>query len=132
MNVYFRIRIFSLYFIQLFIHLALAFFRSSISLTSSGTTFMPNSQMEISLKTVTVSSILRCSKQCNDNDICRTFIYDSASWICQFYQSDLQTGNITVTNISTSRVGLIRYFPQFYTNYNRTCDQRRMSTIYST
>ena len=114
-------------FLAFSLTVTLGSFRSSMTLSNPGTTFVPNSPMETPLKVISVSSAIRCAQQCNDNPLCRTLIYDSASLVCRLYPSDLQEGNLTATTIVTSRVGSIRFSPQFYTSYNQSCAQCRTS-----
>ncbi|CAF2594223.1 unnamed protein product [Rotaria sp. Silwood2] len=64
-----------------------------------------------------------CAQQCSQNVLCRVFVYNEITLNCQLYQSDLSSGNITSVPGSTSRVGRIRYQPQLYLDYNRTCDR---------
>lgn len=96
---------------------------SYVSISSLGNTFTPKSITETPLATLSTSSLLICGIQCNQNQLCRTFVYEKSSSICQLYQSDSQSGNITTTNAITSVVGQIQYIPELFVNYNRTCDQ---------
>ena len=98
-------------------------FESHVFMSSFGQTFTPKQSMETPLTSASVSSLLKCSKQCNQNQLCRTFVYDKHASLCQLYRSDSQTGNITATNVTTSVVGQIEYTPQLYVNYNHTCNR---------
>ncbi len=60
-------------------------FESRIKLSNRRTTFIPKNSLEYPLKNVSVSSILRCGKQCNENIFCRIFIYDDITLNCQLY-----------------------------------------------
>lgn len=98
-------------------------FESDISLSDTGTTFIPKYSFESTLATVNVPSQLRCGQQCNQNILCRIFIYEKIIVNnCRLYQSDLSSGNITSTGASSSRVGIIVYHPLLYADYNQTCD----------
>ncbi|CAF1211538.1 unnamed protein product [Rotaria sordida] len=98
-------------------------YQSNIELSDKSTIFIPKVSFESPLKTFTIKSLMWCAQQCNLNILCRIFVYDEITFICKLYQSDLLSGNITFVLGSTSQVGRIRYQPQFYLNYNQTCDR---------
>ncbi|CAF1122883.1 unnamed protein product [Rotaria sordida] len=92
-------------------------------LSDKSTIFIPKVSLESPLKILTVRSLMLCAQQCNQNILCRVFVYNEITFNCQLYQSDLSSGNITFIPGSTSQVGRIRYQPQFYLDYNQTCDR---------
>ena len=93
-----------------------------ILLTDMGKIFNPNDARELAWKNLNTSSITDCAIQCNQNIVCRTFVYDEITLSCQLYVSDLTTGNITSSASSTSRVGYIENDQMAYANYNKTCE----------
>ncbi|CAF3561440.1 unnamed protein product [Rotaria socialis] len=71
----------------------------------------------------TVASILHQRDQFSESRYLCNGLVREVTLNYQLYQSDLPSGNITVVQGSTSRVGRIQYRPQFYIGYNQTCDR---------
>jgi len=55
---------------------------------------------EISLAQIHTTSIIICATNCNLNIFCQTFVYDSTTFSCQLYQSDLSIGSLSLSNES--------------------------------
>lgn len=92
-------------------------------MSNLGIQFIPRSLQEYPLDNSSASSRLRCATRCYNNVLCRTFVYDQSTRVCQLYRSDSTSGNITSSSSSiSSHVGTIPHDPSFYMNYNRTCD----------
>lgn len=98
-------------------------YQSTIELSDRGTTFIPQVSFELPLQNYIVRSLMQCAQQCNQNVLCRVFVYDEITLDCQLYQSDLSSGNITSVLQTTSRVGHLRYQSKLYVDYNQTCDR---------
>ena len=93
-----------------------------VKMSIRGTQFVPRSSQEYPLYSSPSASLLRCATRCAENVLCRTFVYDPSTLLCQLYQSNSADGNITSSSSASSSVGTMVYDPSFYTSYNRTCD----------
>lgn len=54
------------------------------------------------------------------NILCRTFDYDSLSYICRLFEGAIDTGSI-VSSVSTSRIGALHFSPQYFVAYGQSC-----------
>ncbi len=59
---------------------------------------------------------------CDLNILCRTFDYDSSSFICRLFEGAVNTGSI-ISSVSTSCVGALQFFSYFFATYGQPCYQ---------
>ena len=96
--------------------------QSKSFLHGDGTDFIPANPTELISDERGTISFMACYTRCNLNPLCRTFVSDLTT--CRLYQGAIETGNITRSTSSTSRVGGLVYTPSLYTAYNQVCDPR--------
>lgn len=59
---------------------------------------------------------------CNVHIQCRTFDYDSSSYVCRLFEGAASTGNL-IPSILSSRVGALQFSPDLYTTFDQSCSQ---------
>ena len=86
-----------------------------------GSLFIPLSPRQL-ISTNSVQSKRNCAYLCNQNPLCRTFVFDTS--VCQLYDASLTTGQVVSAPSVNSIVGGIVYDNiDLSSRYNQTCDR---------
>ena len=97
-------------------------YQSRIMFSPAAHEFQPRDSIQL-ISVTTARSRTICSAACNEQPICRTFDYDSASTRCRLFEADQTTGSIIPSISSTSIVGNVLISPsQFFHIHNQSCE----------
>jgi hypothetical protein len=95
---------------------------SFVTNSESGLEFAPLDEDALLLASYLFSNDKQCIYACHSNYFCRIFDYDSVSYRCRLFEGDLgTTGSIIISNSSTSVVGQIELYPEFFSAYGAPC-----------
>ena len=98
-------------------------FKSTFSLSTPGSRFIPVDQEAQLLSTAWMKSFAACSRACNTLNQCHTFDFGvSQPNECRLFEGDVSTfGSIGPSASPTSRVGTIKRSSNLYARFNQSC-----------
>jgi hypothetical protein len=98
-------------------------YQAQIGLSSPGYQFQYRYSIQL-ISTLTTRNRMICTAECDQEPLCHTFDYDSASRRCRLFEGDLDTGSIVASTSLTSIVGTVIISPSLFDlTHNQSCER---------
>ena len=92
-------------------------YQSQISMTTFGFVLRPWAPSDLLATFSNVMSPVRCSRYCNQQQLCRFFDHDMATGACRIFSN----GGVVSSNPLTSRAGTVFQAPSLYSSHGQSC-----------